>query len=234
VFAVARAERQPDTPGWLVRVVPNLYPAFEHQEVIVHSPRHVRSLAELSDDELGAVATAWSARLEAARVDDLWPYLFVNEGQEAGASLPHSHSQLAWLPEAPPAVAAELPNLAKGACAICELLANDTLEIAFDSSVTLRSAYAPRVPYEALVAPLEHAAAPREADLRSVLALLRRAVTRLRGLEGPVALNVWLHAGEHWHFEVVPRISELAGIELGAELYVSWLLPEAAAERLRS
>jgi UDPglucose--hexose-1-phosphate uridylyltransferase len=233
VFAVAPGERQPDTPGWLVRVVPNLYPAFEHQEVIVHSPRHVRSLAELNDDELGAVAKAWSVRLEAARVDDRWPYLFVNEGQEAGASLPHSHSQLAWLPEAPPAVAAELPNLAKGACALCELLVDGTLEIAFDSSVTLQAASAPRVPYEALVAPLDHEAAPGEADLRAVLGLLRRTVGRLRDYEGPVALNVWLHAGEHWHFEVVPRISELAGIELGAELYVNWLPSEDAADRLR-
>jgi UDPglucose--hexose-1-phosphate uridylyltransferase len=234
VFAVAPAGRQPNTPGWLVRVVPNLYPAFEHQEVIVHSPRHARSLAELDDDELGALATAWSARLEASRVGDRWPYLFVNEGQEAGASLPHSHSQLAWLPEAPPAVAAELPNLAKGAGAICELLADDSLEIAFDSSVTLRAAYAPRVPYEALVAPLDHAAAPSETDLRAVLGLLRRAVGRLRDHEGPIALNVWLHAGEHWHFEVLPRISELAGIELGAGLYVNWLPPDEAAERLRA
>jgi UDPglucose--hexose-1-phosphate uridylyltransferase len=234
VFAVAPGERPPDTPGWLVRVVPNLYPAFERQEVIVHSPRHVRSLAELADAELDAVATAWSARLQTGRVGGRWPYLFVNEGREAGASLPHSHSQLAWLPEAPPAVAAELPNLAKGACALCKLLADDTLEIAFDSSVTLRAAYAPRVPYEALIAPLEHAPAPSEADLRAVLALLRRAVGRLRDHEGPVALNVWLHAGEHWHFEVVPRISELAGIELGAELYVNWLPPDEAAARLRS
>jgi UDPglucose--hexose-1-phosphate uridylyltransferase len=233
VFAVAPAGRQPDTPGWLVRVVPNLYPAFEHQEVIVHSPRHVRSLAELNDDELGAVATACSARLEACRVGEHWPYLFVNEGQEAGASLPHSHSQLAWFPEAPPAVATELPNLTKGACALCAQLADDSLEVAFDSAVTLRTAYAGRVPYEMLVAPLEHHATPSEADLRAVLALLRRAVGRLRGHEGPIALNVWLHAGEHWHFEVVPRISELAGIELGAELYVNWLPPEEAAERLR-
>ena len=202
--------------------------------MIVHSPRHVRSLAELDDGELGAVATAWSARLEAGRAGERWPYLFVNEGQEAGASLPHSHSQLAWLPEAPPAVAAELPNLAKAACAICKLLADDTLEIAFDSSISLRAASAPRVPYEALVAPLDHAAAPSETDLRAVLGLLRRAVDRLRDHEGPIALNVWLHAGEHWHFEVVPRISELAGIELGAELYVNWLPPEDAADRLRS
>jgi UDPglucose--hexose-1-phosphate uridylyltransferase len=234
VFAVGPSERQPDTPGWLVRVVPNLYPAFAHQEVIVHSPRHVRSLAELEDGELGGVATAWSARFDAARVDGLWPYLFVNEGREAGASLPHSHSQLAWLPEAPPAVVAELPNLAKGACALCELLADDTLEVAFDSSISLRTASAPRVPYEALAAPLGHDAAPGEADLRAVLALLRRAVGRLHDHEGPVALNVWLHAGEHWHFEVVPRISELAGIELGAELYVNWLPPEEAAARLRA
>jgi UDPglucose--hexose-1-phosphate uridylyltransferase len=234
VFAVAHPEREPDTPGWLVRVVPNLYPAFEHQEVIVHSPRHVRSLAELADEELDALARAWFARLEAARVAGTWPYLFVNEGREAGASLPHSHSQLAWLPEAPPAVAAELPNLAKGACAICELLTDGTLEIAFDSSITLRAASAPRVPYEALLAPVEHAEAPSEADLRSVLGLLRIAVARLRDHQGPVALNVWLHAGEHWHFEVVPRISQLAGIELGAELYVNWLPPEQATERLRS
>jgi UDPglucose--hexose-1-phosphate uridylyltransferase len=233
VFAVAAAGRQPDTPGWLVRVVPNLYPAFEHQEVIVHSPRHVRSLAELEDGELAAVATTWSARLEAARVEERWPYLFVNEGREAGASLPHSHSQIAWFPEAPPAVAAELPNLAKGACALCELLANDTLEVAFDSSVTLRAAYSGRVPYELLVAPLDHAASPSEADLRVALVLLRQAIGRLRDHEGPLALNIWLHAGEHWHFEVVPRISELAGLELGAELYLNWLPPEEAAERLR-
>jgi UDPglucose--hexose-1-phosphate uridylyltransferase len=201
--------------------------------VIVHSPRHVRSIAELDDDELGAVAAAWSARLEAGRAGERWPYLFVNEGQEAGASLPHSHSQLAWFSEAPPAVAAELPNLANGACTLCELVADDTLEVAFDSSVTLRAASAARVPYEMLVAPLDHASIPSDADLRAALGLLRGAVGRLRDHEGPIALNLWLHAGEHWHFEVVPRISELAGIELGAELYVNWLPPEEAAERLR-
>ena len=234
VFAVSPAEREPDTPGWLVRVVPNLYPAFEHQEVIVHSPRHVRSLAELSDEELEALATAWSARLEAARAEGRWPHLFVNEGQEAGASLPHAHSQLAWLPEAPPAVAAELPNLSKDGCALCEVLADGTLEIAFDSTVTLRSASAPRVPYEALIAPTDHAAFPSEPDLAASLRLLRHAVGRLHEHEGRIALNVWLHAGEHWHVEIVPRISELAGIELGAGLYVNWLTPEEAAARLRT
>ena len=78
-----------------VRVVPNLYPAFERQEVVVHSPRHVRSFAELTDDEVAAVARGVAARARAAR-----PRLrarVVNEGRAAGSSLPHSHSQLVWL-----------------------------------------------------------------------------------------------------------------------------------------
>jgi galactose-1-phosphate uridylyltransferase len=48
-----------------VRAVPNLYPAFERQEVVVHSPRHVRTFAELADDEVSAVAQAWQARMGA-------------------------------------------------------------------------------------------------------------------------------------------------------------------------
>src|SRR6476661_2743541 len=46
-FAVRPGGGEPDTPGWLVRVVPNLYPVFEHHEVVVSTPRHVRSFAEL-------------------------------------------------------------------------------------------------------------------------------------------------------------------------------------------
>ena len=94
--------------NWTVRVVPNLYPAFERQEVVVHSPRHVRSFAELNDEEIAAVAEAWHARREAAR-DEGFEYVhaLINEGAAAGSSLPHSHSQLVWLREPPPEVARE-------------------------------------------------------------------------------------------------------------------------------
>ena len=116
--------------------MPNLYPALDHQEVIVHTPRHARSFAELEPgEELAAVASTWHQRIEAAREAGFgYPYLFLNEGREAGASLPHSHSQLAWLREAPTAVAAEFPNLELGTCALCSLLADDTLDIALAGS----------------------------------------------------------------------------------------------------
>jgi galactose-1-phosphate uridylyltransferase len=63
--------------------------------------------------------------------------------------------------------------------------------------------------------------------------LLHEAIRRLHAVEGPTPVNAWLHAGAHWHIEVVPRLTVLAGLELGAGLYVNWLQPEEAASRLR-
>src|SRR3954449_11773566 len=104
-FCGGREERTPPETlrvgdPWRVRVVPNLYPAFERQEVVVHTPRHARSVADLSEDELADVAEAWRRRREA--VPGGYLHALVNEGREAGSSLAHTHSQLVWLP-APPA-----------------------------------------------------------------------------------------------------------------------------------
>ncbi|HEV8601822.1 MAG TPA: hypothetical protein VGQ68_00360 [Gaiellaceae bacterium] len=225
----------PDTPGWQVRVVPNLYPAFERQEVVVHTPRHARSLAELGEAELASVALAWHKRMELARKEGFeHVQLVLNEGREAGASLPHSHSQLVWLRDLPPAVVEELPRLEEDDCALCGLLRDDALEIALQGSVSLRAAIAGRLPYELLIAPREHVPRPDETALANALRLLAEAIRRLRDLEGPLPLNAWLHAGAHWHVEVLPRLTILAGLELGAGLYVNWLPPEEAAAALRA
>jgi UDPglucose--hexose-1-phosphate uridylyltransferase len=225
----AKAGRDPNTPGWTVRVVPNLYPALERQEVVIHSPRHVRSFAELEDDELELVAEAWRARFAAAR-EDGFPYLhaLVNEGRFAGASLPHSHSQLVWLREAPPAVTAERAD----GCPVCRLLQPEELEIAEHEGLAAVSHLAGRAPFELLVAPRRHDSTAED-DLPRALWLLREAIRRLRAVEGPAPWNAWLHRGPHWHFEVLPRLTVFAGLELGAEIYVNVVAPESAAAALR-
>jgi UDPglucose--hexose-1-phosphate uridylyltransferase len=235
-FAIGPPEREPDTPGWSVRVVPNLYPAFERQEVVVHTPRHARTLAELSEKELEPIASAWRARIDVARADG-FPYVqaILNEGREAGASLPHSHSQLVWLREPPPAAAAEYPQLERSDCAVCSLVEERAnLRVAGRTGVELLAAPAGRVPYELLIAPAEHRPDADDALLFSALALLREAILRLRERQGPTPLNVWVHPGGHWHVEVFPRLTVLAGLELGAGLYVNWLPPEEAAAELRA
>ncbi len=222
--------RAPDTPGWTVRVVPNLYPAVERQEVVVHSPRHVRTFAELEGGEVDVVAEAWRRRFAAA-AEQRFPYVhaMINEGRFAGASLAHSHSQLVWLREPPPAVERER---GENGCAVCDLLGSDELEVATAEGLRAVCHRVGRGPYELLLAPLRHEAEPAD-ELGALMRLLRDAVRRLRALEGPLPWNAWLHLGPHWHVELLPRLTVFAGLELGAEIYVNVVSPEEAAAALR-
>lgn len=227
--------RKPDTPGWQVRVVPNLFPAFDRQEVVVHSPRHVRSLAELTAGEMAPIGVAWDERIEAARAVG-FPYVQVllNERRGAGASLPHSHSQLVWLRKTPPEPAAELGNLREENCALCKLFATqEQLTITAADGVQLVTHPAGRAPYELLIAPTAHRPEGDAELYAAALRLLREGIRRLRAIEGPVPINAWAHAGGHWHLEVLPRLTVLAGLELGAGLYVNPLPPEEAAAALK-
>ncbi len=235
-FAIGPPGREPNTPGWTVRVVPNKYPAFEHHEVVIHTPRHVRMFGELTATEVDDVAGAWLARAKAARAAG-FDYLqaVVNEGRAAGGSLAHTHSQLVWLPEPPPLVHAE----PAGECPVCALLATSE-RIAERDGVLLVAPFAARGAYELLITPEEHTgdafADPRA--LTAALGLLASGEQRIAAVEGPLPTNAWLHTapfgGEgHWHLEVLPRVSAIASLELGAGIWINSLAPEVAAERLR-
>ena len=205
----------PETGDWHVRVVPNLYPALERQEVVVHSRRHIRSIAEAEDDELKLVAAAWQRRA-ADEPGNVFP--LINEGREAGASLAHSHSQLIWLPEPPHERArprGEVVLEREGVVASCP--------------------WASRVPYETVIAPAEpDGEALTSPLLGPVLQTLAGLVRRLQELEGQVPLNAWLERGEDdWRLVLFPRLNILAGLELGAGVFVNTLPPEEAATRLR-
>ena len=205
--------------GWQVRVVPNLYPALERQEVVIHGPAHVHSFGELSDATIDLVAEAWQRR---ARDEGGFCFPLLNEGHEAGSSLPHSHSQLAWLPAPAPLAVAE-----RGLPALIEVLERD--------GVTAGCPVASRVPYELLIAPSRSEADGLRSDLLApALRLLAELVRRLQRIRGQqfVPLNAWLHDGPHWHLEVFPRTTRLAGLELGAGVYIDSVAPEDAAAEL--
>ena len=259
-FALGPPGRPADAPGWRVRVVPNKFPAFGpwsdegdrttglfarraargRQEVVIHSPRHVRTLADLSVRELGWVAEAWQARALAAR-EQGFPYMqaLVNEGAAAGASLRHSHSQLVWLAEEPPLVVQErLAQEAEGGCVLCRVLAEELEQrirvVSERDGLVLLCPFAGRQPYELLVAPRKCESDPFTSEhLGSALVLVAEGLRRLHVAEGVVPINAWLHASGHWHLEVVPRLTILAGLELGSGYFVNTLAPESAAGVLR-
>jgi UDPglucose--hexose-1-phosphate uridylyltransferase len=232
VFALPAEGREPDTSGWSIRVVPNKFPAFEHQEVVVHSPQHVRSLADLEADQLGLVAEAWQARAAAARAEG-FPHLFacINEGRAAGASLPHSHSQLVWLRESPPAVSGERLG---GLVELLQTAVESGVVVGGSQDLVAFCHPAGRLPYETVItSDAAREPWPDQDTLATALILLRDVVRRLRAVEGPVPWNAWLHQGQDWHIELVPRMTVVAGLELGAGVYVNSLAPEQAAANLR-
>ena len=168
--------------------------------------------------QLALIAEAWRARAAAARAGG-FPFLFagVNEGYRAGASLHHSHSQLVRLREEPPTEAAEHDG---GACRLCEYVVWERTEgsrvVVERDGLLLVCPYAGRAPFECLVAPLEHEDdAFASALLDTALELAADALRRLRVAEGPRPANLWLHGCGHWHFEVLPRLTTFAAIELG-------------------
>ena len=243
-----------DGAGWRVRVVPNLYPivggpedgdATGAHEVIILSPAHDRDLAHLEPDQVTEVLCVLRDRaafhLAAGRA---FVSAFVNHRRAAGASLAHPHAQL---------VAPD--RIAESVVAMTERF--DTDLVARELVHAQRSGlgvvegpaaawcppagwapYLMRVAHRSTRARFDEAT---EAELGVVAAALLDALGRLERLLGPVPYNVIVHTappsvrpGEmHWHLEVVPRTSVLAGFELGTGLYANAVAPEQAAALLR-
>jgi UDPglucose--hexose-1-phosphate uridylyltransferase len=230
-------------------------PASGAHEVIVHSPNHVASITELSPQQFAVAVEAWGARL-AAHADAAYTHLIVNEGLVAGASLEHSHAQLYGLQFVPALIARERERFTAhntrtmGGCLLCDLLQEEVRRhervIAVNDHAVLLAPYASRMPYELQLVPRAHAASfagpATGPDLPSaVAALLHDGLVRLgQALGGPPPLNLWLRTAPkgakhfHWHIDVVPRLTQLAGLELGAGVAVDIYTPERVAAELRN
>lgn len=255
-----RGAGAPDGPGWRIRVVPNRYPvvggagarpgATGAHEVLVLSPDHGATLAELAEDHAVEVLTVLRDRarhhVDAGRAH---VQVLVNHGRSAGASIAHPHAQLIAVDLIPPLV---LEREGRAEAAGGDLLALD-LAGARHAGTVVEDADATPVwvppagpwPWGLRIAPPEPAARFDEASDGSVAAVaraLRRNLARLASALGPHAHNLVVHSGAPdvssgmvpWFVEVVPRLGVHAGFELGTGILVNPVPPEAAAETLRA
>jgi UDPglucose--hexose-1-phosphate uridylyltransferase len=256
--------------GWRVRAFANLYPALDpdsamperqaypdlftaqpatgRHEVVVNAPEPVAALADLPAEQLAVAVEAWRERMR-AHADAHCRHLIVNEGREAGASLPHTHAQLYAFDFVPAAIARERERFGAyavrtmGGNLLADLVQQEVRErariVAIDSEAVLMAPYASRTPFHLLLAP--RSARPRfEDDGPSGAALLHDALRRLTArLGASPPLNLWVRTAprgaEHfcWWLEIVPRLAEPAGLELGAGVGLCILAPEQAAAELR-
>jgi UDPglucose--hexose-1-phosphate uridylyltransferase len=271
VYALRANGGAPDTPGWRVRVVPNLYPALEPasadpapfakpdlftaaaargaHEVIVNAPEPVHSLAELELEQVKAAVEVWRERMRAHAEAAAYVHLIVNERREAGASLPHTHAQVYALDFVPAAVARERERF--GAYAqrtmggnLLQDLVQEEVKlrervVAIDDEAVLLAPYGARFPFQLLLAP-RRPRARFEEEGPSGAALLHDGLCRLsRRLGASPPLNLWVRTAPRgadrfcWRIDVVPRLTNMAGLELGTGVHLNIVSPEKAAAELR-
>ena len=279
LFALRPDGGPPDSPGWRVRVVPNLYPALATadggaptaqadslaggrgepnlfatrpaegaHEVVVNAPDSVTSLRELEPAQVAAAMDVWRERMR-AHADAPYVHVIVNEGREAGASLPHTHAQLYALPFVPAAVARERERFTayfertQGRNLAEDLLQEEVRRrervVSIDREAVAMCPWAARVPFQLQLLP-RRPRARFEDDGPLGAALLHDVLGRLERALGAVPpLNLWVRTAPRgaesfcWRIDLLPRLTHLAGLELGTGVNLNIVPPERAAEILR-
>ena len=225
-------------------------------EVIIESPRHEDTLASMDERAVEQVLSAAAARVQDLKRDRRFRYviIFKNHGAAAGASLEHSHTQLIALPIVPREVRDEVDGSrlhfqTKERCVFCDILQQEATDgrriIAENADVVALAPYAPRFPFETWILPKRHQALFEDAPRHEYVSLARLLGDILRRMNKALQFppyNLLIHsapvaeaAGEyyHWHVEIIPKLTKVAGFEWATGFYLNPTSPEEAAQVLR-
>jgi UDPglucose--hexose-1-phosphate uridylyltransferase len=225
-------------------------------EVIIETPNHEESFTDLSVDRMVQVFNSYRDRILDLEHDPRFHYVMVfkNHGRAAGASLEHSHSQIVALPILPRMIVSELEGSLsyyryKERCIFCDIVRQELNEekrvvCQNDEFITI-APYAPRSPFEMWVLPKKHASSYIEMEdqsMHSLTNIFSESMRRLEKCIPGVPYNFVLHTAPlrtkpldhfHWHFEIMPKLTSVAGFEWGSGFYINPVPPEEAAKYLR-
>ncbi len=225
-------------------------------EVIIETPDHRRDVESLDDGEVTEILCAFRARILDLLNDTRFRsiHLFKIHGPSAGATLEHEHSQLIALPVTPRYVQEEIDGARRHyehreRCIFCDIVMQERKErarlVLENEEFVVFAPWAPRSPFETWIVPKRHEssfeAEPKERLARCAQAL-RSTLKRLGAALGNPPYNYIVHSNPlrdpaspsyHWHIEVMPALTHVAGFEWGSGFYINPVPPEEAAEFLR-
>jgi UDPglucose--hexose-1-phosphate uridylyltransferase len=225
-------------------------------EVIIETPEHGPTLATMSVQAIERVFWAWRDRVLDLKQDFRLRYIviFKNHGASAGATLEHSHSQLIALPIVPREMSEELEGARrhyeqKERCVFCDIIRQEvkgkTRLIAESSDFVAMAPYAPRFPFETWVLPKRHTSRFEDASRGEYASLARMVKDTLQRMNQTLLsppYNLIVHSSPlqdnasefyHWHLEIMPKLTRVAGFEWGTGFYINPTGPEESAEVLR-
>jgi UDPglucose--hexose-1-phosphate uridylyltransferase len=225
-------------------------------EVIVETPAHNKTTALLSDHEVELIVQTYLNRFKFASSDPRIEQvtIFKNHGEAAGTSLEHPHSQMIAIPVITSQIRERLSHALGhfdeyGECIYCRVLGQELEEgvrlvletehfVAFIQFATL-------TPFSMLIMPRRHMACfveMRDAEAADLARILRRSLAKLyHGLADPdfnyvVRTAPTEYSGVkyyHWYVSIIPRLTRMAGFELGSGMFINASLPEENASFLR-
>jgi UDPglucose--hexose-1-phosphate uridylyltransferase len=225
-------------------------------EVVIEAPDHGATLASLPADAVADVMLAYRERVVDLKKDPRFEYVLVfkNHGEAAGASLEHPHSQLIATPIIPIMVTEELTGSAqyfeiKERCVWCDIVRQERrtrsrIVLEANGFVAL-APFAPRFPFETWILPTRHRSAFEETgvdELRGLAEILGEFLRRMERVLKHPPFNYMLHTAPlregpldhfHWHLEIIPKLTLVAGYEWGSGFFINPVPPEAAAAALR-
>jgi UDPglucose--hexose-1-phosphate uridylyltransferase len=228
-------------------------------EVVIEGPEHGQDLADLPAEHIEQVLAAYRERALDLHRDRRFRYvlIFKNHGAQAGATLEHTHTQLIATPIIPKILMEEIEGSRrywelKERCVFCDIVQQETHEnngrrvVSTSDRFVAIEPFAPRFPFETWILPRRHDASflgvSDPSDFADLARILKDTLQRLnRALDRP-PFNFVIHTAPvsegdleyyHWHLEIMPSLSRVAGFEIGSGFYINPTPPEDAAQYLR-
>jgi len=228
-----------------------------HHEVIIETPQHNQSLSRMTSHDVEVVLQACHQRYCALKQDPQVKSIvvFKNHGEQAGTSLIHPHSQIVGTPVAPLLIRKKYEVAIShyddtGRCLYRDLIdaeRSTALRVLFESTrFVVFHPFASRVPFETWIAPKYEEATFGHVEpghLAELADVLRRTLKTLDDALGDPDFNYILHSAppeddtKHyflWHIQILPRLTTIAGFELGSGIFINTILPEDAATHLKN
>jgi UDPglucose--hexose-1-phosphate uridylyltransferase len=226
-------------------------------EVLIESPYHNKDIPELLVQEIESYLLMCGARCADLKKDKRFKYIMIfrNYGAPAGASLEHPHTQLIALPMAPKNALEEIRGARdyynyRERCIFCDIIRQEIIDKA---RIVLENKYfisfcpfVSRFPFEIMIMPKQHSGYFSHISGDEVAALaqiLKETLAKLKKVFVNLSYNYIIHSapinGEsdveyyHWHMEIMPKLTQVAGFEWGTGFYLDQTSPELAAQYLK-
>lgn len=225
-------------------------------EVVIETTNHFEEISDMQEFHIEEIIWAWRDRVLDLKKDKRFKYIliFKNKGSQAGASLEHPHSQIIALPIVPIRVSQELEGSKeyfnfKDRCVFCDIIQQELEQkdrlVEENHEFISIIPFAARFPFEIWILPKKHSSNfidVSKSDVVSLSKVLKISLMKLKKLLNDPPFNLIIHTSPldkynldyyHWHIEIMPRLTKVAGFEWGTGFYINPTKPENCAKYLR-